>query len=266
MDMEKDTIYTFLDRHPESDGNETGDNRNDHTLGITERGVQQARAQTDFMMADFFPKIGVTSMKDVQIWTSPYTRVQQGLNEKLKRIYEINPDFIDLDQKIFVDDSLMERNFGKLPYIEHLINDTFKDDPLIQATLRADWEVSKEVYSGTPHSAKPEMGESHKEIGSYIRHFLDSLQRDIDQGHRFNWVMTHGDVIKQIKAKMLHQHETSMDTPNNCDVILISGTPRNMSVQTVYDGKSMKSCFDSPIERAQPKRIGDLPFAQKLVL
>ncbi len=258
------TIHIILDRHPESDGNATGDNRNDQTLGITERGRKQARAQAEFMISEVFPRIGVESMKDVQIWTSPYTRVQEGLNEKLKRIYEINSDMIDLDQKIYSDDSLMERNFGKLPYIDHLVNDVFKGKPEIQSQIRADWEVSKAVYQGTPHSAKPEMGESHKEIGSYIRHFMDSLQRDIDEGQKIHWVMTHGDVIKQIIAKHLHQHDAPIDTPGNCDVIMISGTPKNMSVQRVYDGEAMKPCWDEPVQTAQPKRVGDLPFADDL--
>ncbi len=257
-------IYTIIDRHPRSVGNETGDHRNDATLWITELGIQQARAEADFMMKELFPRIGVESMKDVQIWISPYERVQQGLNEKLKRIHEINPDFIDLSQKIYVDDSLSERNFGKLAYHDHLVNEVFKGDSDIQKQLAADWEVSKEVYAGTPHSAKPEMGESHKEIGGYVRNFQNSLQRDIDAGNKVNWVMTHGDVIKQMIAKQLHQHEKPIPTLGNCDVVLISGVPEDMSVQRVYDGEAMMSCFDSVKFSARPKRIGDLPFAQNL--
>ena len=120
------------------------------------------------------------------------------------------------------------------------------------------------VYAGTPHSAKPEMGESHKEIGGYTRHWRESVQRNIDEGRPFHWVNTHGDVKKQIMAKQLHHYDTPIPTPGNCDVTLISGTPKNMTVQRVYNGEKMESCFDSPRYFAKPKRIGDLPFAQNI--
>ncbi len=260
----EEKIYMILDRHPRSEGNATGDNRNDATLGITEHGILQAQKQAEFMMNELFPRIGVENLSEVQIWASDYARVQQGLNTKMEHINKLYPGAVDLSQMIYSDDSLMERNFGKLPYAEHLIEDVFQDNPEIQQVIMADLETSKMVYEGTPHSAKPEMGESHKEIGSYTRHFRESMQRDIDEGQRIHWVMTHGDVIKQIVAKQLHQHDTPIPTPGNCDVILISGTPKDMTVQRVYDGEKMESCFDSARFFARPKRIGDLPFAQGL--
>lgn len=260
----EDKTYIILDRHPESEGNATGDNRNDATLGITEKGVEQARREAEFLMHELFPRIGVTHLSQVDIWASDYERVQQGLNIKIQRMYEINPDFVDLDQIVHADDSLMERNFGKLPYAEHLINDVFADHPEIQNVIKADLKTSKMVYEGTPHSAKPEMGESHKEIGSYTRHWRDSVQRNINEGRHFHWANTHGDVKKQIVAKQLHQHDMPIPTPGNCDVTLISGTPKNMMVQRVYDGEKMESKFESPRYFAKPKRIGDLPFAEGL--
>jgi broad specificity phosphatase PhoE len=260
--MEKEQqIYIILDRHPESTGNETGDHRNDPKISITEHGKDQARAQAEFMVNELFPRLGIDKMP--QIWASPYTRVQEGLNIKLARIAEINPTLIDKNQVIHTDDMLMERNFGSLAYAKHLLEDVFKDDPAAQNAIRSDLAMGKAVYEGTPHSAKPAHGESHREMGSYTRHFRETLQRDIDEGSRVHWVMSHGDVIKALVAKQLHQHEEPIPTPGNCDVILISGNKGNWSVQKVYDGEAMQSCFDSPKYQPRPKRIGDLPFARE---
>lgn len=267
MYMEKnDKVYFILDRHPESMGNKTGDNRNDATLGITELGKEQARAEADFLMFELFPKIGVTHLSQVDIWVSEYTRVHQGLNEKLKRMHEINPDFIDFEQGFLTDDALMERNFGKLPYVDHLVNDLFQNEPEIQKVILADLEASRMVREGTPHSAKPELGESPKEISAYVKQWRDSAQRNIDEGRPFHWVNTHGEVINQIRAKQLHQYSVPMPTPGNCDVVLISGQPKNMTVQLVYKGEEMRSNFDSPRYFARPKRVKDMPFAQDLDL
>lgn len=254
-------IYIILDRHPESMGNETGDNRNDPEIPITQRGKLQARAEADFIVNELFPRLGIEKMP--QIWASPYTRVQQGLNEKLGRIAEINPALINKNQIVHTDDMLMERNFGALAYANHLLNDVFADDPLAQSAIRSDLAMGKAVYEGTPHSAKPAHGESHRDMGSYARHFRESLQRDIDDGSRIHWVMSHGDVMKALIAKQLHQHDTPIPTPGNCDVILISGHKGNWTVQKVYDGETMKSCFDSPKYLPRPQKIGDLPFAQE---
>lgn len=261
---EFDKTYIILDRHPESVGNETGDHRNDASLGITDLGKKQARAQAEFMMNELFPRIGITHLSQVDIWASDYERVQQGLNIKIQRMYEIDPDFVDLKQIVHADDSLMERNFGKLAYSDHLINDVFKEDPDAQKRIQEDLDVSKMVYAGTPHSAKPEMGESHKEIGGYVRHWRNAVQRNIEEGRPYHWTNMHGDTKKQVVAQFLHQYSTPIPTPGNCDVTLISGTPKNMTVQRVYDGEKMKSCFESGKFFAKPKRLGDLPFAQEL--
>lgn len=259
----KDNVIIILDRHPESLGNASGDNRFDPKIGITERGKEQARAQADFMMREYFPRIGVTSLDQVQIWASDYNRVQQGLNEKLKRIQEIDPDFITPNQIIHSDDMLIERNFGDLAYIEHLLHEVFKDDEEAQKSILTDLAKGKAVHEGVPHSAKPAHGESPKEIGAYTRLWRESLERDVRDGARIHWVMTHGDVIKQIVAKQLHQHHTPLKAAGNCDVLEISGPRKNSYVQRVYDGQAMCATFDSPRYYARPRRVGDLPFARE---
>lgn len=254
-------VIIIVDRHPQSVGNISGDHRNDSTLSITDLGRAQARAQADFMVNELFPRLGITQMP--QIWASPYVRVREGLDEKLGRIAQIAPNLIDPKQIIHFDDMLSERNFGKLAYADHLINDVFKNDPIAQKAIIADMTGGKAVYDGTPHSARPAHGESHKDIGGFTRLFRETLQRDIEEGANIHWISTHGDVIKQLVAKQLHQHLAPMPTPGNCDVIVFAGTSKNMTVQRVYDGEAMQSCFQSPKYRTKPTRVGDMPFARE---
>ncbi|PCJ99458.1 MAG: hypothetical protein COA45_05325 [Zetaproteobacteria bacterium] len=260
----------LLDRHMLSEGNLTGDNRNDPDIGGTELGRKQVIAEADFLMNELFPREGITEMP--QIWAGGYKRVMEGLDLKLQRMHEINPDFVDFKQIIYSDDMLTERNFGDLAYVEHLLESVFKDDPIAQKSIMADLAKGKAVYEGVPHSARPAHGESHKDMGVYARLWGESVARDMRAGSNVHWVNGHGDVDKGIISKLFHWHDQDIwdriPPIGNCDVIMIKGEDAGIegkadwSIQKVYDGEKMKSCFEMPIYRTKPQRIGDFPFAQ----
>lgn len=265
----EDPVIIILDRHPQSLGNRDGASAyveyGDPKVGITDLGLEQARKQAEFMVG-FFQRNNITEMP--QIWAGDYQRVREGMNEKLKRIHELAPSLIKPDQVIHTDDMLTERSFGSLPYAQHLIDTVFKDNPAAQEAIKADITRSRAVFNGNQHSARPENGESRKDMSAFLRAWRDSLERDIQEGSKVHWVMGHGDVIRAIVTKQLHWHGQEdwqkFPEPGNCDVIVIKGTKGDWSVQKVYDGEEMRATPENPIYRGKPQRIQDLPFVQNL--
>ncbi|MGH1404029.1 MAG: phosphoglycerate mutase family protein [Alphaproteobacteria bacterium] len=257
--MENDITYIFIDRHPQSTGNATGDNRNDPDLGITDLGKRQAKAEAEFMYG-YCKGLGIDTVP--HSWAGNYQRVNEGLEIKIRTLHEIDPDFIDLDQVIFRDDMLTERHFGKLAYAHHLINDVYKNDPVAQQRIRDDLNESKIVYDGVSHSSRPEFGESHKDMSAFARHWGASLERKRQKGMNVHWVHGHGDVDKGIVSKQFHWHQLDIwdriPNMNNCDVVLLKGREEDWSVQKIYDGKEMRATPENVIWRGKPERLRDL--------
>ncbi|MEM7680279.1 MAG: hypothetical protein AAF182_04695, partial [Pseudomonadota bacterium] len=61
----------------------------------------------------------------------------------------------------------------------------------------------------------------------------------------------HGAVMKAFMMHWFHLYDReswkALDTPGNCDVIVIEGEKGNWSVKKIYDGERAQSLLDHPI-------------------
>ena len=177
-------------------------------------------------------------------WTSQYLRTHQtlsgifeGLGDHFGRELGAN------DWKI--DPRFNEQSFGLVAQQAGL------DDEDVRRTVLQMLEAGKQQYLNDPFSTPPLLGDSPKRVMESVSNFVDgTMQRDIDEGEENFVFVVHGAVAKAMLIKSFHLYDLdvwqSLDTPNNCDVLMISGEPKNWKCEKIFDGKNGKSLLDSP--------------------
>ena len=145
-----------------------------------------------------------------------------------------------------VDPRLNEQSFGLLAQQAGL------EDEEVRRTVRQMLKAGKEQYLKDPFSTPPLLGDSPKRVMESVSNFNDgTMQRDIDQGEENFVFVVHGAVAKAKIIKRFHLYDLDtwrlMETPNNCDVIMISGEPENWKCEKIYDGLQQLSLLDEPV-------------------
>lgn len=178
-------------------------------------------------------------------WVSQYVRTHQTLSG----IFEGLGDYFGRplgagDWK--VDPRLNEQSFGLIAQQAGL------EDEDVRKTVLQILEASKEQYLRDPFSTSALLGDSPKRVMEAVSNFADgTLQRDIDEGEENFVFVGHGATGKAKIIKLFHLYGLDtwkiMETPNNCDVIMISGEPKNWKCEKIYDGLKQISLLDNPI-------------------
>ncbi|MAZ75991.1 MAG: hypothetical protein CMH31_01665 [Micavibrio sp.] len=224
----------LLGRHAESDGNVDAQNYvkiGDARTGITEQGCRQAIAMGEFL-ADYYKN--TQTVQWPSIFVSSYLRPQQ----TFRGVYEgIRDNFIG-EPKLKEDVRLIEKFFGAASHL------AFADDKVDPDVKRALEVLSKRTYLNDAFSASHLFGESTLNTFVRAKQFIEgTLARDIEEGQDDFLIMTHGAVIQAFIMAWAHLPMASkgkLGNPNNCDVIVIEGEPKNWTIRKVYDGEAMK--------------------------
>lgn len=250
----REKIRLLLCRHGRSQGND--DPRayaavGDAEIGLIEIGWQQAIHLGQHLG-------GYYSESGTQVWpmlfVSSYPRAQQTLSGVL---HGMGPDIFSATPKILEDPRLIEQSFGTLAELSSSGNPP--DSPAAAFML----ESSRSAYKNAPFSARPPFGESPKDIVVNVKSFIDgTLKRDIEEGKKDFLFITHGAVMKAFLMTWFHLPITAwktLNTPGNCDVILIEGTPKNWHARKIYDGEKGIAVDIDPLAHIQRLTVNSLP-------
>lgn len=254
----------YLIRHAQSDGNadpaQTGLVGNAN-LEITRHGWQQTQALGEFLWPQFVQD-GMTEAP--RLWVSPMERTLQTLTGVIDMM---PPNQFKQELRLFVDDNLVEQDFGLLPYLL-----TAQDHPALKGYSKEDitkaagliMEFSKQIYGHQKFLARPPMGESPQDVCNRVSDFIATLRRDVEAGVTDHIIFTHGAVIKGFIKELYHLPMQSWDqisTPGNTDVIRIGLTPdrRIGEIRKIYDGTFMTPVNVDPLKGLKPFSIRDLP-------
>ncbi len=153
------------------------------------------------------------------------------------------------------DSRLNEQSFGVLPFM------IGKDGEYESISA----EYSKQVRNTNPFSASALHGESARDASGHIKNFIDgTLKRDMEEGHKRIVIVTSGRVMQTALMNWFHLPSESIESgqlknPNNCDIISISGSPKNWEATKIYDGPSAQGCEIDYIEGIEPLSIPPVP-------
>lgn len=254
----------YLIRHAQSDGNadpaQTGLVGNAN-LEITRQGWQQTQALGDFLWPQL-TKDGITEAP--RLWVSPMERTLQTLTG----VINVMPSGqFRQEPRLFVDDNLVEQDFGLLPYLL-----TAQDHPGLRGYSKEDiikaaglvMEFSRHMYGHQKFLARPPLGESPQDVCNRVSRFVDTLRRDVDTGVTDHVIFTHGAVIKGFIKELYHlpmQVWDQIATPGNTDVIRINLTSDKKigEARKIYDGTFMTPVNVDPLKGLKPFSIKDLP-------
>lgn len=251
--MSNSFVRILLVRHGESEGNvdlrayiEKGDSK----IGLTERGWRQAVGAGQFLKS-YYEDQGVQDWPTV--FLSPYQRTREtlsGVMHGLKGAIEGQP-------VLYEDWRLTEKFFGAASLLDLPSDDM---DPKTVATLKALVDM---VYQNDQHSTKNLLGESQKETMAHVKSLTDgTMRRDIARGRNEFLFIVHGAIMKAFIMSWMHiriEDKSRLESPNNGDVIELSGTTRNWRVTKLYDGKTGETMRRNMMEGIEPFSFEDLP-------
>lgn len=256
--MSDDFVRIILGRHAESDGNVNPEHYvidGDSKVGITQKGVTHTLASGEFL-SGYFDDIGWTEWPEIYI--SSYLRTLQtfrGVYEKIKNNFDGDPQLKE-------DARLIEKFFGAASQLHFA--DPKKIPPEISESIS---RLSKWTNQKDPFSAAHLFGESTLATEVRVKGFIDgTLRRDIQEGKRNFFIVTHGAVIQSFVRSWMHipmRFKNKVANPNNNDFIEISGMPKNWSVRKIYDGEKMEAVdidLIAGIERLTVDTLPPLPF------
>lgn len=252
----------LLVRHAESEGNideKMYIKKGDQNISITEKGCQQALANGKFL-ANYYARTETTEWPE--IFLSSYQRPQ----ETFRGMYEggLKNHFSEQDDpKLKEDFRLIEKFFGAASALH------FPPENIPPELAEALLTLSGHVYRGDPFSSKHLYGESSLETAVRVRNFIDgTLARDIAEGKNDFLIVTHGAIAQAFIMNWFHlpmRSKGQLGNPNNCDIIEISGEPKNWSVRRIYDGETMQpdnTDLIAGINRLTIDRVPSLPYPQ----
>ncbi len=247
-------VRMLFARHGESEGNVNPSmyvKKGDSNVGLTERGWTQAYHLGQFLKSYY---TATDTAEWPMVFLSPYQRTQ----ETLAGIhFGMEGTFLGEPAKLYEDPRLVEKFFGAASAMAFPPEGC---DARVIETLRL---LSDAVYKGDRLSAANLFGESTKSTQGFVKSFIDgTLYRDIQSGKRDFLFVTHGAVIQAFIANWVHaqmRHKDLIGNPNNCDVIEITGTPKNWAVTKIYDGKKMKPANRNMVEGIRRMTVTDLP-------
>jgi len=244
----------LLARHGLSEGNEDESlyiRKGDHRIGLaTPVGWQQAINAGRFL-GGYYTASGTTQWPVVYL--SPYLRPKETFSGMVHGMDGALPG----DPKVYGDPRLVEKFFGVVSALEH---GNFPVDPDVAAAIRL---LSRKVYEGDPFVARHLFGDSTKDTLISVRSFLDgTFARDVAEGKDDFLFVAHGAVIQAFIMTWAHLDmgdKNKIGNPGNCDIIEISGTPKNWRITRIYDGEKGVAVQDDMLAGVRPLAFSDLP-------
>ncbi len=247
MDDTQDDYYEIIwIRHGESEGNENPEayQEGDPKVALTDEGVRQGIRAGRFL-GDYLGD----DVDDVLFVSGEFMRHRQTYGAIWKGMGQ------EGDPPARFDSRLNEQSFGVLPFM------IGKDGEYESISA----EYSKQVRNTNPFSASALHGESARDASGHIKNFIDgTLKRDMEEGHKRIVIVTSGRVMQTALMNWFHLPSESIESgqlknPNNCDIISISGSPKNWEATKIYDGPSAQGCEIDYIEGIEPLSIPPVP-------
>ena len=210
----------WLVRHGESLGNvdeKAWAKIPDHQIPLTEFGMDQAQ-NAGKLIREYYQDEQLKDKK-LRLWYSPYLRTVQtkdgiakGLGDELVANHDRK------GRAGWEDERLREQDFGAFSALS-------KDEQFEYFPKQAARFYNTRDNKGR-HWAKAPDGESRAEVCERVEGSIETLMRDVANGHEDMVVVTHGVTMRAFEKRFLHHDiewfETS-DNPKNCDVVLIEG-------------------------------------------
>lgn len=181
----------LLVRHAESAANVDHTiygNTADHTIKLTPRGREQAKAVGVFVN-DFYKNNPPQS--PVRLWASPYIRTTETTLLLRENAPDIKWDSCGRGNDIHFDDRLREREWGAHQYMDYKKdggnNFMLENDPQYYAHFHRVWDAPQGRYF-----FRPKGGESVADITTRLRSFFQDLHFDISRGITDHVIVMHG--------------------------------------------------------------------------
>ena len=218
----------YIVRHGESEGNineEIYKTVPDYTVGLTERGIEQAKQAGRDIFADInkryiqneiFTRLGRPNLR-VIIYSSPWTRARQTTKGILIGLMDTQIDIFRSYPR------LREQEWGN-----------YKEDELEKKITRERKEFGTFFYR-MPH------GESGADVYDRVTTFIDSMYRDFEK-HSPDVVIivTHGLTLKAFLTRWYHWSHEQFDNyknPENCEIFKmgLDGSIQNESAKYILE-------------------------------
>lgn len=245
----------FLIRHAQSEANYDEviyESKPDHDISLTEKGHEQAHELGRFMKEYF--SINPPQGK-VRLWTSPYKRTVQTMNDMKAEMGEgwtWDVDGRGLD--VQYDDRLRERDWGVLHgndiYGEHSPMEAAYPHPVRRYRLTRAAALGK-------YYARPFGGESIADVTMRLHSFFHDLHFDIRNGVKDHVIVMHGLSMLAFALAFTKTHPAYYEKellPGNTAVRVLDLDPqtqRFMDYGIVYDPEKNIRITEKP---AQPLR------------
>ena len=245
-DVNEDFYEIIWVRHGQSEGNENPEayQEGDPNVHLTDEGVRQA-----IRAGRYLGEYLCDDVDDVLFVSGEFMRHRQTYGALWKGMGQ------DGSPPERFDARLNEQSFGVLPFM-------IGQDGDYENLSR---EYSKRVRDANPFSASALHGESARDASGHIKSFIDgTLKRDMEEGHHRIVVVTSGRVIQTALMNWFHLPSEAIENgqlknPENCDIISISGSPKNWSATKLYDGPSATAQDIDYIEGIEPLSIPEIP-------
>lgn len=207
----------------------------------------------------YFNAHGIT--KWPRVYISSYERPQQTF---VGMRLGMSAPFRDNDpESLYEEVRLIEKNFGLTG--EYATMDV--DHPH-KGAVQAVVDTSSAAYNKDPFLVSAPMGESNMDVLIRTKSFTGSLYTDLLEGEDTVVIVAHGAVIKAIEMNWFHLPMSvwggdgpQLETPNNCDLTVIEGTPKSWSLTKIYDGLLKQDVQINPIAEIQRLNMGMFPKA-----
>ena len=245
----------LLVRHGESEGNHDplayltkGEN-----VGLTKRGWLQAQANGKFLEGYY----GHDNPKWPVVYVSSLLRPKQtfrGMYEGgLKNSFPGTP-------KLYEDPRLIEKYFGAASHLYHEKDGLSAEEMAVRTAIL---KLSKKVYDLDPFTAANLFGESTKQTYIAVKSFLDgTFARDCAEGKDDFLIVCHGAIIQSFLMAWAHlpiAAKKQLGNPDNCDVIEITGHPKDWTVRRIWNGADMVGVDEDALKGIRPFSFSDLP-------
>ncbi len=197
-------MHIFLIRHGESLAN-IGENYEkrlpDHLVSLSERGLQQASKQGEWLAK--YCKDKNIDLSRARIWRSPYQRTRQTSEQfnKFLKIEDIKEDITLIEQQFGLFDSIPKSEWGD------------------KCELEFD-EYLRQVQNQGKFYARLPLGESPFDVAIRIHQFMGTIHRDYQKtGVDTLFIFTHGTTLRTFLMRWFHyspEWYQSEKNPKNC--------------------------------------------------
>ena len=204
-------MHIFLIRHGESESN-VGKNYvkriPDHLVSLTEKGIEQARENGEWL-AKYCREKGI-DLSRARIWRSPFLRTRQTCDEfnRSLGITDIREDITLTEQQFGLFDALPEEEWATRYPNEYA-------------------EYKRQLAGYGKFYARLPLGESPFDVAIRVHQFMGTIYRDLEKnGVDTLFIFTHGTTLRTFLLRWFHyspEWYEEQKNPKNCQIREIRG-------------------------------------------